>query len=283
MFLDFAYLASVPWNILVGYAVALAGTALAAYTDIKTGLIYDRITYPMIAIGAVLAVAAAEWLAFAVAAAVFALGYGLYYAGKIGGGDVKLFVGISLLVPFVSGIPFIVGVLLVAAIASIVALSVYYVSRYAMRGIGWKEDLPGIIRAAFLAVPIGFYFFIIAVLGVISMAYIALLAVTVACGLAFVAFERGIRREFFLQKVRVSELEDDELIAKEFLDAAIAKKIGMGGKGVLGAKEIERLKKLGIAEVPVYRSLPKFAPFVFVGVAVMVVFGKGVLSLFMIG
>ena len=50
----------------------------------------------------------------------------------------------------------------------------------------------------------------------------------------------------------------------------LGRALNLRGKRVFEKKEIEKLKKLKIAKLPVYRNLPKFAPFVFVAAVVII-------------
>ncbi len=100
---------------LVRYLIVIAGTAISACTDIKTGLILDKITYPMLALGVLFSAADVlleqSFTQLLVPLAVFAFGFALYYLGKLGGGDVKIFTAMALLLPFYRGEPFILNVL----------------------------------------------------------------------------------------------------------------------------------------------------------------------------
>ncbi len=85
-------------------AAALAGTGAAAWQDAKTSFIDDRIVYSMIGLGFVLDVITLD-TAFIVystgiATAIIAFGYFMYRTGQLGGGDVLLFAGIQLLLPY---------------------------------------------------------------------------------------------------------------------------------------------------------------------------------------
>ena len=254
--------------LLIRQAVVLAGVGAAAYTDVKTGLIPNRITYFMMALGIALNLFELNWGYLAVGAGVFVIGYLIYYMGKIGGGDVKLAAGIAMLLPFLGGGVFVINVLLVAAVISIIFLSVFYVSKYARLGIEWKQEMPGIIRAGFYGVVIALYFIMLMQIGMVNFLGVALLLVPVAFAMVFLALERGIRKNFFLKTVALDKLEMDEVAAEEFIDRNVRKKLGMKFKGVLGEREIKKLRELGITEVPVYRSLPPFAPFLLAGVVI---------------
>jgi len=257
---------------LVRAAVVVLGCVAASYTDLKTGLIPDKITYPMMGLGVLLNFIAFDEYALMVAAATFAVSYLFYRLGKLGGGDLKLFVGIALLLPMANGFPFILSAVFFASVAAVVMLSVYYVGRYALRGIKWKENTYRMVHAGFLGAAVGFYLYTLYSFRMVPLEYILVVGVTVIFGLLFMAFERGIQREFFLRKIKVKELEEDELVASEFLEPETRGVLGLKWKGILGEKEIAKLNDAGIEEILVYRDLPKFAPFVLAGVALSLAF-----------
>ncbi len=250
-------------------AALLAGTAVSAYTDAKTGLILDKVTYPMIALGIISNLLEFDLNLFVVPVVVFAIGYVLYWLGKIGGGDVKLFTGIALLLPYLGGKIFIVHALLAAAILSIVFYSVYYVGKYWRTGIDLRENKQGIVSSAILGAIIAVYFFHLVSMQFMDATVAAIFFTTVLFALFFFAFERGIKRNFFLREVELGKLEEDEVIATEFLDKDIKEKLKLYFKGIFGKGEIEELKKQEVKKVPIYRGMPPFAPFVFIGIVIV--------------
>jgi len=276
--------------LLLKQAVILIGSFIAAVTDYKTGYIYDKITYPMIAIGVLLnLIELGKELSidkfielFSVGIIIFVFGYGMYWLGKIGGGDVKLFTGIGLLLPFESGIfplnIFVLNTLIWAGISSLVFYGVYYLIKYARKGIDWKENIEGIKKAGGLAILILFYFYFIYSIGMQEIILVLLIPLSIA--LVFMALEKGIKKEFFLKKISLKEMEEDELIAVEFEKKEVLKELNLGLKGVLGEKEKKELEKKGIKELFVYRNLPKFGPFIFVGVLINTAFPELMINLF---
>ena len=56
--------------LLLRQAIVLIGTLAGGYTDAKTGLILDRITYPMIALGILLSLVEGQWLFLGIGAFV---------------------------------------------------------------------------------------------------------------------------------------------------------------------------------------------------------------------
>lgn len=78
------------------FAAALAGAAISAYTDLKTGRIKNTVTFPMIAFGWGWSFALGGWQGFGANALVScAVGAVSTLAGKMGPGDVKLILGIA--------------------------------------------------------------------------------------------------------------------------------------------------------------------------------------------
>lgn len=272
---------------LLRIAAVLVVCAAASYTDIKTGLIYDRITMPAILLGLFLNLfeffADMETLANAllIAAAVFLAGYGFYYIGKIGGGDVKMFVALSLLLPFMGGTVFILQAVFYAVVVASVVLACYYVSRYVLSGVEWKENLAGIVRASVLGIAVVFYIAVLLTFGFLHTGYFWAWLAPVFFGLVFIAFEQGIRKRFFLKEVALGEVEEDDVLAIEFMDAKSRKKIGLGLRTVLGKKEVEKLNESGVKKVKVYRDLPKFAPFVLIGCAIAIAFPELFMKMFL--
>ncbi|MFH1225051.1 MAG: A24 family peptidase [Candidatus Diapherotrites archaeon] len=250
-------------------AVLIAGAA-AAYADFKTGLIPDKITYGAVAVGAVISLAAFDMQAFLIAGVVFAIGYALYYAGKIGGGDVKLFAGLALIMPVYEGRVFVLSVLFVAALAAALWFGAYYAGRYALRGVVLKGNEEGIKRALILGIPLSVFLAFSLNAGLISYAYVAAIALPMAAALLFIAFEHGIRKEFFLARVKIAELEEDELIALDFMDEKQKEKLGVQFKGIIDEKLKKELLSMGMKEVPVYRNLPRFGPFILAGIVFVV-------------
>ena len=147
----------------------------------------------------------------------------------------------------------------------------YYSIKYYRRGIDLKYNAEGIRRAAMLAALLAVYFIVAGNAGIVTAAYMAALGIPMLFGLAFVAPEKGIRKEFFVQKIKTSEMEEDEIIAADFMGEEERKKISMAGKWVFGEKEKKALEKAGVKEMLVYRNLPRFGPFIFIGVALALI------------
>lgn len=93
---------------LITTIIAIAACLYASYSDLKRGIIPNKLTFPLIAIGLVLngiyAVMIGElWfivVCLVVTGVIFALGYLFWKMGAWAGGDVKLFTALAALIPF---------------------------------------------------------------------------------------------------------------------------------------------------------------------------------------
>lgn len=88
--------------------IAVVACLYASYTDLKSGIIQNKLTFPLIVIGLVLNglyafMVGNIWLiiyALIFTAGIFVLGYVLWKFGAWAGGDVKLFTALAALLPF---------------------------------------------------------------------------------------------------------------------------------------------------------------------------------------
>ncbi|MBE2899577.1 hypothetical protein DNK57_01865 [Methanothermobacter thermautotrophicus] len=93
---------------LISVFIALLACLYASYSDIKRGIIPNRLTFPVIGLGLLLNGIRAfmesdPWIFIYTAiftAGIFALGYILWRMGAWAGGDVKLFTAVTALIPF---------------------------------------------------------------------------------------------------------------------------------------------------------------------------------------
>ncbi|MCL5058869.1 MAG: A24 family peptidase [Actinobacteria bacterium] len=76
----------------------LAGilTAICTYTDIKSMTIYNRHTYPAAVSGLVYSIATAQWSHLYGSMVILSIYLFFFLSGKMGGGDLKLAVALSL-------------------------------------------------------------------------------------------------------------------------------------------------------------------------------------------
>ncbi|HEX7467626.1 MAG TPA: A24 family peptidase C-terminal domain-containing protein [Methanobacterium sp.] len=93
---------------LIATIIAILACFYASYTDLKSGIISNKLTFPLIGLGIVLNGVYAFmigniWFIIGdviITAVIFALGYLFWKIGAWAGGDVKLFTAIAALLPF---------------------------------------------------------------------------------------------------------------------------------------------------------------------------------------
>jgi len=248
---------------LIQQAILIIGTAAGAATDAKTGYIYDWITYPMVGLGIILSIMQQQWTNLIIGAALFAILYGAYKLGKLGGGDVKLFTGIALLNP-VNDPLFLFTIMFFAAMGAIIFYSVYYTSKYLRKGGNIKENKKGILKAIIFGAIIIIYFAILTNYKMMGAGSALLITIPLCFGLLFVAFQEGIRKKFFEAKITIAKLEEDEVIAQGRNNEKVLKLLK--GRQLIGEKEKMLLKKAGVKGIYVLRKLPPFGPFILAGV-----------------
>ncbi len=251
--------------LLLRQSLIVVSLLIASYTDIKTGLIPDKITLPLIFFGIVLNLFSFKIENFLIPAGVFLILAFFYYIGKLGGGDVKLLTGISMVLPFYSNQIFVLPLIFFASLFSVLFFSAFYVSKYIRKGIDFEENRQDIKKATILGFFLIIFFFLSFSNNFIQPEILLLLIVPLILSLFFLAFQKGIRKNFFIEHVSLNKLDEDEMIAFDALNPVLRKKLDFGFKGVLGEKEISRLKKLKVKKVPVVRGFAPFAPFIFLG------------------
>lgn len=253
--------------LLIEQALIILASAISAYTDYKTGYIFDWITLPLIALGLGLRLWQQDWIGLGIGIAVFAFLYALYWTGKLGGGDVKLFTGMALVLPLQNGQFFLLNAIFFAAITALLFYSVYYI--YKIRSdkipIDWKTHKTQLQTAIAFGIFSILFIAILVYQNGLSLWTGILFAIPFLLASAFVAVENVVKQKFFLETIALSQLEEDEIIASEFMDTKQLAAAGLNLKKIIGETEKQKLQQLRINEVPVYRNAPRFGPFIFIG------------------
>ena len=129
-------------------ALAVAGAFVAMITDMRRGMIYNWLTFPLLILGLAGNAFAGGWQGFLHALAAAGLGIAFYLGfalvGAIGMGDVKLLGAIGAL----GGVKFVVSVFLYTSVLGIPhALVVQYLNHGRQ---AWGMLLTGVVSRAFL-------------------------------------------------------------------------------------------------------------------------------------
>ena len=253
-------------------AIVILAGFMAAFTDYKTGYIYDWLNWPFIAVGAILAIFSPDVLwAFLEFAIVFILGFVFYHSGKIGGGDIKFFAGLALYFPFFNGTIFLVVVVILASFIALLFYGVYYFVLLL------KEPNSQIYLSFGLSFIMSLIIFILFM--VFSYWYLAV-GLFIFSFFAFISLllKETIMEKFYTNKITISNLLDDDLINLDLLKEKHKdlKLKAHGNMYPLDKKMYNKLKKdlPKNTKIIVYRNLPVFGPFIFLGI----IFGFIILS-----
>lgn len=256
----------------IQFAVNLIASIIATYTDIKTGFIYDWITYPLIAIGIILSILTGQWIGIVLAALIYGIGLYAYNTGKMGGGDIKLLAGMALVQPLYNGMIFVLGVLLVAAVSASIIMTIWFVGRFLLSGkkINWKTPRKKTAILAFIVLIMGVHF--LTLHGLLPLPILLVFVIALFMGLVFYAFEDEVKAHAFLTHVPIDKIEEDEIFAIEHLTKEEKEKWGKNIPILIGPENRALFREKGMHTIPVYRNLPKFAPFLLIGVLMVYLF-----------
>ena len=124
--------------LLIKILILVIATAIAAYTDYKTSFIFNWLSLPLISLGLISIVLESfvfknplGWNYFLnvllISILIYGIGYVFYYYGKLGFGDIKLFIGINLLLPYFYGKVTILWLLILSSLSSVLIVSIKYI------------------------------------------------------------------------------------------------------------------------------------------------------------
>ncbi len=281
---------------LIRIAAALLGTGAAAYQDAKTSFIDDKLTISMIALGTLFNVLVFDWdfalYSIGITAVIFAIGYVLYRAGQLGGGDVLLFCGLQALLPYypaeamaqlfsAAGIaaqqmvffepvlPFFVSIYLVCSFLGM-AISGYIYALKLYKKTGFKKLRPdALMGGATLAAALFIIYWLNFEFGV-SQQKVALIGLLLAPAVFLVIFKKDVSEKVALRWIPRKEFEDEDIISTELLPQKIVEKYKI--ERVLTTEQRKILEavelKEGIHKFPVQKDLPRFGPYILAGLVV---------------
>ena len=254
---------------LLRVAIAVAGTGVLAWEDWRTSFMDDRVLYAMIFAGAALNLAALDasfvFAAFAPFTLILLGGYFLWRAGQFGAGDVYLFAGLQLLLPFrpfgePQLFPFALSVFLAASLFAVVGSAAGY-------AVMIRDELRGGKAVALAALLVaGLPFFQFYGFSVVVAAFYLLFASSL-----FYFLYRNEIIEANVEWVPLKKVDEEDVLALDRLPKSKVEKFGLEKVATRG--QLKRLKKTGLEKFPVYKHLPRFGPFVFAGLLACLALG----------
>ena len=260
-------------------AILLLFLIITSYTDIKERIVPDKLVYAFIAIGLLLNLYEQDFFSIGLGAAIFILGLAAYYTGVFGGGDIKAFAGIVLILPFYEGHLFFIHNLILAALFTLTFYSIYYSSKlFLNKKIDLSKSKKELAFGALFTFLLAVNFYLLS--SFFSLQQLLIFFIPMFSAMPFMIFQKQIKKEFFLRNISLSKLDEDEVIALEFLPesfpASIKKNFLL--KKVITDSDKKLLKKKGIDSVPVFQHMPAFMPMVLLS-AIVILINPDVLSI----
>ncbi|MEM0372481.1 MAG: A24 family peptidase [archaeon] len=284
---------------LIPVLVALVATTICAYDDWRTSYLNDKLVYAFLAFSIAWVFLFSQDIAstFLIAGAVFGVGFVAYLFGQIGGGDVFLFTVLALLLPYYpssfapvaeflgfspvvgSPFPFVLSVFL---LAGMLGPMLFYSSLYFIRIVRIRKKIKDFSKKiakslVYCAVLVPLFFFWHS-----FSSGMFLLFFPMATSFLILPFKDDVTRFFCLEKKKVSRINDDDVIALEFMSEKTKKKLGLWRR-TLTKPEIKKFKALArkakVTSVPVCEHLPKFVPFMLLSLVINLLLGDVILYL----
>lgn len=265
---------------LIRILFLLLAVGLSAYYDNKTGYIYDWITLPLIAIGLIINLFVFPFTKvisiLLVAFVIYLVGYFAYYFGKIGGGDIKLFIGIHLILPFINTQLFILWVIIASSLLSVLIVSFSYVFKLygkvkLTKEFFYKKKYKILFSFLF------FFFFLFLCYYVVSYDNFSKIIYLTIPPMFFGSFvlilEDEVKKHIYLKKKQLNKLEEGDVLATEFCTKKFLKETGLEKRAVLDKKDFLLFKKLKYKTIPIYDNLPRFGIYILLGVICVLLLG----------
>jgi len=265
-------------------ALAIIGTLAATYYDLFNNKnIPNNLLYLFLAVAFITNIFFFNQELFLIgittAVIIGLLGYLLYKSGQMGAADIFVLASIALLLPIAPSfakLPFNFPFIAIIFIFASLLFALYTLFYFGSKIITEKHSKPKLFYllllvpyAIFTYIFVNSIFFSIVYFTIISIAYLSSV---------FVMMYRDSINKKLAEKVRVSKLQEEDVLALELMDEKIVKKYSL--QKVLTKKEIAKLKRAKLDTVLVYTRLPPFLPFIFAGLLFALVFGKNLLFSF---
>lgn len=264
--------------------LALLGMAVGTYYDLFNNKnVPEKFLYAFLAAAFLFNVVFFDYDVFVYAVVLafilFALGFAMYRLGQLGGADVFVVASLALLLPIHPSylqVPFnypLIFSVLIYGGAAFALYSLFFFAKILSKK-KTKSRPKYIYLALFLVYGLFAYMFFNAPF--FSMAYFAIASILLLSSIIFLVYRDAIM-EATMEQVFVKDLEPEDVLVKEKMDAHI-KKMGIGN--VLSQRDIEALRRSGTKHVWVYSNLPPFLPFLLAGLLLALFFGNQLFLVF---
>jgi Flp pilus assembly protein protease CpaA len=266
---------------IIRIILLLLAVAMAAYFDYKTGYIYDWISIPLVVIGLIFNIFTYSFKTLIpivlIAVGIYIFGYFAYYFGKIGGGDIKLFIGIHMILPYLNNQLIIFWVIIASSLLSVMFVSISYAfklnKKIKINKVLLKKKKSKIFKSAFLFLL--FLAFVIFATNTSDMPKIVYITIPpMFFGSIIIIFEDEIKKHIYLKQKPIAKLEEGDVFASEFATKELITKLKLGKRTVLEKEDIKRAKLLRLKALPIFDNLPRFGIYILLGVLCVLIFGS---------
>lgn len=255
--------------------VALIGTGIATWYDVKNNKnVPDNFLYFFLAFSFILNILFFQQNIFIygllVGGVVFILGLILYKIGYVGGADVYVLASITLLlpipvsyVPALFNFPPILSIIIVSGVLFALYFLYFIGANIVLKGKNGKYEY-------LLLLPVyGIMLYFLVASGIFGVTYIFAISILLLSSILCMIYKEPVM-ELMARKVKLSEVENEDVAVLELMPELVKK---YNIKRLLERSELKRLIKLKLNEIYVYKELPPFLPFVFIGLIVTILFG----------
>lgn len=270
-------------------AIALVGTAILAYQDAKTSFMDERVLYFMLGAGVLFAFASFDFwfalLTLAGIAVVLGIGFLAYKTGQFGMGDVLLLAALHSLLPVfpvflfsaLSQASLFPPVFVILTLASVLGL-IGSAGLYAYKLLKLKKKLDPNFYAAFFSLAACILLLFVIAQSKAPLGLIVIFAIVLFSIVFTFTFKRQVTRDVLIQNLKISEIEDEDILAIENLDEKIVKKYKLEKVLTQSQMQILRLieKNEGVHVFPVYKHLPRFGPYILGALIIALLYEKAV-------
>ncbi len=271
---------------IIRLIIALLFTGVCAYTDYKTRYIPEKAAWVLLILSILLALLLKEFQNLLIASVIFSIGFLAYLTGRIGAGDVFVITIITLLVPKTpSSIPSYFGIktiptpfpfifstfILAALIGPMLIQPIKMFIRLNKNKHKIKKYKEKLITGLLTAALFGFTLIVISQFNKLFL----LLTPSITISTLILPFKEDLLKQFAIKK-KISELDEDDVIATEFIKSEVLKKLGIKRKTLLKRelkKVKQKAKKQRIKTILVYDNLPPFLPYLLLAMIINLITG----------
>jgi Flp pilus assembly protein protease CpaA len=252
---------------MIELIIAIIFMLIFSYYDLfNNRIIPDEITYSFLFIGIIIffAFLPFDFMKVVIALVVFIIGYILYKIGYLGGADVYAITGLSLLLPLnFQGIPTIIVLLL----GSMLLTMFYVMFRFFIKNKKIKFEKQDMITAGLWAIGYSALAYMIYNIGQTTIGIIVFFLGILNSTFALI---KSNLMDSMIEQIPLEKIIEEDILATDKMDQDFVREHKIDR--LLTKDEINKLRELGVEEVPVYTGLPPYLPFVSIVTIILILF-----------